>query len=89
VARLLLLVSGCVLLLTLSLFAVAALRLPAVITALGAGALLTLGWFWVDRPRERREFRSLRRRRGLCVSCGYDLAGNVSGTCPECGAAKA
>lgn len=23
---------------------------------------------------------------GLCGSCGYDLTGNVSGTCPECGA---
>ncbi len=26
-----------------------------------------------------------RRRRGRCVACGYDLRGNVSGTCPECG----
>jgi hypothetical protein len=24
-------------------------------------------------------------RRGLCLACGYDLAGNVNGTCPECG----
>jgi|GEM_PF-5022504 len=22
---------------------------------------------------------------GLCVSCGYDLTGNTSGRCPECG----
>jgi len=22
---------------------------------------------------------------GLCIACGYDLRGNVSGTCPECG----
>jgi predicted amidophosphoribosyltransferase len=22
---------------------------------------------------------------GVCVTCGYDLTGNVSGTCPECG----
>jgi hypothetical protein len=21
----------------------------------------------------------------LCVTCGYDLRGNVSGACPECG----
>lgn len=28
-----------------------------------------------------------RRRRGLCVQCGYDLTGNVSGRCPECGQA--
>ena len=26
-----------------------------------------------------------RRRHGLCVSCGYDLTGDVSGVCPECG----
>lgn len=26
-----------------------------------------------------------RRRRGLCVSCGYDLKCNESGVCPECG----
>ena len=26
-----------------------------------------------------------RRRTGLCRSCSYDLTGNVSGACPECG----
>ena len=26
-----------------------------------------------------------RRAKGLCVACGYDLTGNVSGVCPECG----
>ena len=26
-----------------------------------------------------------RRKRGLCVRCGYDLTGNVRGVCPECG----
>ncbi|MCH8149781.1 MAG: hypothetical protein IH987_17650 [Planctomycetes bacterium] len=26
-----------------------------------------------------------RRKRGLCLRCGYNLAGNVSGVCPECG----
>ncbi|UCE61593.1 MAG: hypothetical protein JSU63_07550 [Phycisphaerales bacterium] len=26
-----------------------------------------------------------RRRRGMCLSCGYDLTGNESGVCPECG----
>ncbi len=29
--------------------------------------------------------RKRRRRRGLCVGCGYDLRGNVSGVCSECG----
>lgn len=27
-------------------------------------------------------------RRGLCVRCGYNLAGNISGVCPECGTAS-
>jgi hypothetical protein len=34
------------------------------------------------------EFRSLlqrRPRRGHCGECGYNLTGNVSGVCPECG----
>jgi hypothetical protein len=27
-----------------------------------------------------------RSRRGQCPSCGYNLTGNVTGVCPECGA---
>lgn len=27
-----------------------------------------------------------RRRKGWCLKCGYDLTGNVTGACPECGA---
>lgn len=27
----------------------------------------------------------LDRSRPLCIQCGYDLTGNVSGRCPECG----
>jgi len=26
-----------------------------------------------------------RRKRGLCIRCGYNLTGNVTGVCPECG----
>lgn len=39
----------------------------------------------------RRGWRALRRRPppGHCPRCAYDLTGNVSGTCPECGAAVA
>jgi len=29
--------------------------------------------------------RSRRRKKGLCLKCGYNLTGNVSGICPECG----
>jgi hypothetical protein len=31
--------------------------------------------------------RRTRHAKGLCARCGYDLRGNVSGVCPECGAA--
>ena len=26
-----------------------------------------------------------RRKKGLCINCGYNLTGNLSGICPECG----
>ncbi len=29
--------------------------------------------------------RHIRRKRSLCVACGYDLRGNLSQGCPECG----
>jgi len=29
--------------------------------------------------------RRRRRRQGLCMNCAYDLTGNISGVCPECG----
>jgi hypothetical protein len=32
--------------------------------------------------------RSLRRRRGLCVRCGYDLRDQMAPGCPECGAGR-
>ena len=31
--------------------------------------------------------RRRRRKRGECVSCGYNLMGNVTGVCSECGTA--
>jgi hypothetical protein len=51
-------------------FAVVPLWIPQVVFA-GLTAYL----FW-------REWRT---RPGRCPSCGYDLTGNVSGVCPECG----
>jgi len=32
--------------------------------------------------------RNQRRIEGHCGHCGYDLTGNVSGVCPECGKAR-
>lgn len=42
-----------------------------------------LAWFLL-RPALRAQ---RRRRRGCCLGCGYDLTGNESGVCPECGQA--
>ncbi len=41
--------------------------------------------FTLTRASVRRHLRRRRGRRGLCVTCGYNLVGNVSGICPECG----
>ena len=30
--------------------------------------------------------RRRRRKRGLCLTCGYNLTGNTSRVCPECAA---
>ena len=56
------------------------LVLPAwFVTLLG----LVLPAWWVIRLFRKRK----RRVRGHCHVCSYDLAGNTSGVCPECGAA--
>ena len=47
------------------------LWLPFVIIAVTTGFL-----FWQDRKRP---------KPGHCQECGYDLTGNTSGRCPECG----
>ena len=44
-----------------------------------AFAVLPVRWLGVGAHQWRR------RRKGWCVPCGYDLSGNVSGVCPECG----
>ncbi len=45
------------------------------------------GGFFYLRHRRRLSIANRRRRSGLCVKCGYNLTGNVSGRCPECGEA--
>lgn len=49
---------------------------PDLLVLWGVAAALTLIMWRPDRPR----FPS-----GHCQRCGYDLTGNVSGRCPECG----
>ena len=51
--------------------------------ALGVGAAL----FWSMKRRAlRRRLRiAIKELTSCCVACGYDLVGNQSGMCPECG----
>lgn len=44
--------------------------------------------FWLAIPGPKLLRRVLRRRRGQCPDCGYDLAHHEHATCPECGAGK-
>ena len=44
---------------------------------------LLWAWGWV----RLRNFLLLRNPSHYCIGCGYDLTGNVSGRCPECGVA--
>ena len=57
---------------------VAHLRVPAFVPSLGLAACIVV----LSRPILRRRALS---RSGQCLTCGYDLTGNVSGVCPECG----
>jgi hypothetical protein len=50
------------------------LTVPLWIIALATGMLSAILW-----PRR------LKLRKGICQNCGYDLTGNASGICPECG----
>ena len=79
---------GCAMLLD-RLFRLDLLRLqpwPAVLLWCLAGAVGALAARGAWRASGRRT-EHLRRFLGLCPSCSYDLSGNESGFCPECGRA--
>jgi hypothetical protein len=48
-----------------------------------AAIALLAGWLLHRIARRTPRFRQT----GRCPACGYDLTGNVSGVCPECGSA--
>ena len=52
----------------------------------GGTGVIAMTWYW--RHRYRRFLRKRLNALGIpiCIKCGYDLTGNVSGVCPECGA---
>ena len=57
------------------------------------GAWHPFAWVWAFNAllvwnilaRERLQKRLQRLLEGRCPTCGYDLTGNISGVCPECG----
>jgi hypothetical protein len=49
------------------------------------GILLAIYPLLVFRQWLRQYRRNQRHKKGLCVTCGYNLTGNISGLCPECG----
>jgi hypothetical protein len=57
----------------LALAAVLLITAMLVLPVLGGAGVRQL-WGWMRRPRPR-----------ACPSCGYDLTGNTTGVCPECG----
>jgi hypothetical protein len=63
-----------------------AVRRAAAFGAMGLvvyGIVVAIPYFVAEGLRWRQARR--RERLGLCVECGYDLRGNESGVCPECG----
>ena len=55
------------------------LKVPYYLLSLAAA--LPWLWLWVRHLRRRRR----RLAEGHCSSCAYDLTGNISGVCSECG----
>ncbi len=56
-----------------------------VVVALVRGGLRAVGSVRNALNVQQRNLQFRRRARGQCQKCGYDLTGNVSGRCPECG----
>lgn len=54
-----------------------------VILGVGVGMAVVIAFNPIHRRMRRRRWK----RRGLCLDCGYDLTGNESGRCSECGTA--
>jgi hypothetical protein len=49
----------------------------------GMSTIPTAVCYWKGEPLRRR--RSEEDDRDACLNCGYNLTGNISGMCPECG----
>ena len=56
----------------------------ATLLTYGVGAVVGVVSYFVTWKRGEAKERA---RQGRCLKCGYDLTGNISGVCPECGTA--
>jgi hypothetical protein len=65
-----------VFLIDVAILAIAAL--PRALTVRAAG--VNIRWYWISPTLVSRQMSA-----ELCTRCGYNLTGNVSGRCPECG----
>jgi hypothetical protein len=54
-------------------------------TGVALNALFYIPPIWLVLSIPSRFLAALRRRRGHCGRCGYNLSGNITGLCPECG----
>lgn len=55
----------------------------AILLGLIFGTPAFIIFWWRKSRREKRV--EYHRKNGICVNCGYDLRGNTTGICPECG----
>jgi hypothetical protein len=60
--------------------------LPSALIVAGCFLVVSRIIHWYDPPREAPPWRR-RPPPGHCRACGYNLKGNISGVCPECGEA--
>ena len=58
---------------------------PPPVSVLLLAALVLAASYAAYRVEHSPELEEQRRAKGLCTRCGYDLTGNLSGVCPECG----
>lgn len=57
--------------------------LPLAALVAGFGILALSIWHWMEGTDRYHGCKAV--DSGKCAGCGYDLTGNVSGRCPECG----
>lgn len=58
---------------------------PCLVLPLGAWLLAGIAAIAAARWSRKRDLPEVWVAQGRCAACGYDLTGNVSGKCPECG----